>query len=75
MCSQGQPLLWGFALELWLQVKLSSTFTASPTLRQLTGRASVDNAHKIKNKSPVPPPLPNGYENLILVLRKERDPS
>lgn len=49
-----------FALGLSLQVKLSSTFTASLRLTQLTGRASVDNAHRIKNESPELPPLPNG---------------
>lgn len=64
-----------FALGLSLQVKLSSNLTASPRLRQLTGRASADNVHSTKNESPVLPPLPHGYENIILVLRKERDSS
>lgn len=62
-----------FALGLLLQVKLSSTFTASPRLRHLTGGVSIDNTHSIKNESPVLPPLTNGYEKIILVLRKERE--
>lgn len=67
-CSQGQPLLWAVTAGKALQHFYSLA-------EAQTGQASVDNAHSIKNESPVLPPLPNGYEKIVLVLRKERDSS
>lgn len=46
----------------------------NPAEAQTANRAA-DNAHSIKNESPVFPPLPNGNEKIILVLRKEIESS